>query len=97
MPRSPMRPPLHRAACRRPRLRDVTAYWSAGNAAPLRSAEGHSALVVGQVTGPAFTEINSTNQHDLARAEMIAVPITAMLLVVVFGRAESAAALNQPC
>src|SRR4051794_18120070 len=40
--------------------------------------------------GPVFSEVNTTIEHDLLRAEMIAIPVTAVLLIVVFGSAIAA-------
>jgi RND superfamily putative drug exporter len=110
--------------------RDVTgvvSYWSEGRAPPLRTDDGHRALIVGridaadddlpdriaaiapryrraagagdravavQVGGFAeqFDEVGKTLKEDLVRAELIALPITLMLLVVIF-RSVVAAAL----
>ncbi len=89
---------------------DVESYWSAGNAPPLRSAEGDEALVLAWITddevvddvrdavgghqgvldvavgGPEAvgTEIGSTVESSLGRAELIAIPLTLILLVFVF-------------
>ncbi|HUC06442.1 MAG TPA: MMPL family transporter [Acidimicrobiales bacterium] len=41
--------------------------------------------------GPAFHEVNSVVEHDLVRAEMVAVPVTMVLLVLVFGSVVAAA------
>lgn len=40
--------------------------------------------------GPAFQEVNSVVEHDLIRAEMIAIPLTIILLLFVFGSAIAA-------
>src|SRR4051812_4651501 len=40
--------------------------------------------------GNVFSEVNSTIKKDLTRAELIAVPLTAVLLVLVFGSALAA-------
>ncbi|MGH9156271.1 MAG: MMPL family transporter [Acidimicrobiales bacterium] len=94
----------------------AVSYWSLGSPPPLRSTDGHQALVLARIAGdedavdarietlsPAFTrstdvldvrvggfaevfrEISKTVEGDLARAEAVAVPITLLLLVVVFG------------
>ncbi len=34
--------------------------------------------------GPIFAEVNTTIEHDLVRAEMIAIPITLILLLIIF-------------
>src|SRR5579884_4077550 len=41
--------------------------------------------------GPAFNEVNTVVEHDLARSEAVAVPLTMLLLLFVFGSAGSAA------
>jgi RND superfamily putative drug exporter len=55
----------------------------------LRDADGPIRV---QLSGPGnvFSEVNSTIEHDLVRAEMIAIPVTAVLLVLVFGSAIAA-------
>jgi RND superfamily putative drug exporter len=94
----------------------AASYWSTGGAPPLKTADGHRALVFarfdgtsnelnkamdtlgpkytrtgGGVTvavggfGEIFREVGHTIQHDLTRAEMIALPITLLLLLLVFG------------
>ncbi len=94
---------------------DVASYWSLDHAAPLRSRDGHQALVVARLTGtsdevtarikqiqPAyartfeglsvrvgglsevFRQIGTTTEHDLQVAEMIALPITLLLLLFIF-------------
>ena len=40
--------------------------------------------------GPAFQEVNSVVEHDLVRAEMVAIPLTVILLLFVFGSAIAA-------
>jgi RND superfamily putative drug exporter len=40
--------------------------------------------------GPAFQAVNTVVEHDLVRAELIAIPITAVLLLFVFGSAIAA-------
>ena len=40
--------------------------------------------------GPAFREVNSVVEHDLVRAEIIGIPVTAVLLLFVFGSAIAA-------
>ena len=90
-------------------------YWSLGNAPPLRSNDGDTALVLArllgddefideqitlineQVTGTqggfnvllgganaVFADIGHTIEGDLLRAEMIAIPLTLLLLLFVF-------------
>ncbi len=94
----------------------AASYWSTGGAPPLKTADGHRALVFARfdgssndlnramdVLGPKYTrtgggitvavggfgeifrEVGHTIQHDLQRAEMIALPITLLLLLLVFG------------
>ncbi|MEY2432919.1 MAG: putative drug exporter of the superfamily [Acidimicrobiaceae bacterium] len=94
----------------------AASYWSTGGAPPLKTADGHRALVFarldgtpneinkamdvlgpkyartgGGVTvavsgfGEIFREVGLTIEHDLVRAEMIALPITLILLLIVFG------------
>src|SRR5947207_5970981 len=48
-----------------------------------RHASGVTVAVTG--FGEIFREVGSTIEHDLARAEMIALPITLLLLLLVFG------------
>ena len=96
----------------------AVSYWSFGNAPPLRSTDGDTALVLARIDGddnelvdaverieddmaaleatepaievslagemPANEAANSTIEGDLARAESVAVPITLVLLVLVF-------------
>ena len=95
---------------------DAVSYWSLGRVAPLRSTDGHSAIIVARITGdpdavdaatgeilaevvgvhgpitvsaggqaPVFRAVSETIQSDLSRAESVAVPITMVLLVIVFG------------
>jgi len=102
-------------------VRAVTSYWGAFHAPPLRSRDGRSALILGQVpgdedavrdvtaplaaryritTGPVtaelggagevFREIEDQSQRDLRRAESITLPVTLVVLVVVFGSAVAA-------
>src|SRR4051812_26708353 len=40
--------------------------------------------------GNVFSEVNTTIEHDLLRAEAIAIPLTAILLIIVFGSALAA-------
>jgi RND superfamily putative drug exporter len=94
----------------------AASYWSTGGAPPLKTTDGHRALVFARldgnpnevnkamdVLGPKYTragggmtvavggfgeifrEVGQTIEHDLVRAEMIALPITLVLLVLVFG------------
>jgi RND superfamily putative drug exporter len=102
-------------------VRAVTSYWGAFHAPPLRSKDGRSALILGQVpgdedavrdvtaplaaryrvtTGPVtaelggagevFRQIEDQTQRDLRRAEAITLPVTLLVLVVVFGSAVAA-------
>jgi putative drug exporter of the RND superfamily len=95
---------------------EAVSYWSLGKVAPLRSADGRTAMVVVRLAGdqdrvqaaserltdelagsdgpvriaaagqaPVFSSISSTIEGDLARAESVAVPVTLLLLVIVFG------------
>ncbi len=103
-----------------PDMKGVVSYWSEGNAPPLRSEDGHRALVVGLLDAPdddalndrigdlapqfrvtqgdsgpvtvgvggyaeTFHEVGDTLEEDLPKAEMIALPITLVLLMVIFG------------
>ncbi len=95
---------------------DVASYWSLGNAPPLRSIEGDSALIVARIVGDETTQEERTTElvaaldaaeldassvalggelvlfepigvyleNDLRLAEMIAIPITLLLLIVIF-------------
>ena len=94
----------------------VASYWSLGDVAPLRSANGHQALIFARVTGnddqvntrvhqlepglvgvhgavdvaatgraAVYRQLGDTVTHDLGKAEGIAIPITLVLLVFVFG------------
>ena len=94
----------------------AASYWSTGGAPPLRTVDGHRALVFARfdgdsnelnkamdVLGPKYTragggvtvavggfgeifrEVGQTIEHDLVRAELIALPITLVLLLLVFG------------
>ena len=94
----------------------AASYWSLADAPPLRSTDGHKALVLAHLTGtddqvntrihqiePALLgahgpvtvavtgqaavgrQIGDTIRADLARAESIAVPITLVVLIFVFG------------
>jgi putative drug exporter of the RND superfamily len=103
-------------------VEQVASYWSLGNAPPLRSESGNSALLVARVTGAdeaeiadrvtmlrdsvegtawtldgvtpfdvqvggreaVFADVGHTIEGDLLRAEMIAVPLTILLLLFVF-------------
>lgn len=56
---------------------------------PLLAAEGLT-LQVGGIM-PVFEAVNTTVEHDLQRAESIAFPVTAVLLLIIFGTAVSAA------
>ena len=101
-----------------PAVVQAVSYWSFGNAPPLRSTDGDSALVLARIDGddnelvdavqrieddmaaleaddpaievslagemPANEAANTTIEGDLARAESVAVPITLVLLVLVF-------------
>ena len=49
-----------------------------------RGSFGSLEVLVGGV-GPLFSEVQATVEADLARAELIAFPLTAVLLIVVFG------------
>jgi RND superfamily putative drug exporter len=99
----------------------AASYWSTGDAPPLKTADGHRALVFGRIEGDSnavnhamealgpkymrsgggvtvavggfgevFREVNHTIEHDLVRAEMIALPITLILLLLVFRSAVAA-------
>jgi RND superfamily putative drug exporter len=92
----------------------VTSYWDAGSAA-LRSRDGYSALIVGQIRGTDSQadrslnalaaryrgvhgpirvsiggpvairdQLNDTARGDIARAEAIGIPLTALALILVF-------------
>src|SRR6266540_972780 len=63
---------------------EVQSYWTT-KAAPLRSVDGRQALVLARIAG----DDDATQK----RAEMIAVPITLVLLVVVFSSAVAGALL----
>ncbi len=94
----------------------ASSYWSLGSVPPLRSGDGHQALVLAHIAGdedtvdarikdlsPAFTrqtdvldvrvggfaevfrQVGESVEKDLARAESVAIPVTLLLLVVVFG------------
>jgi RND superfamily putative drug exporter len=101
-----------------PAVVQAVSYWSFGNAPPLRSTDGDTAVVLARIDGddnelveaverieedmaameasepaievslagemPANEAANSTIEGDLARAESVAVPITLVLLVLVF-------------
>jgi RND superfamily putative drug exporter len=54
-----------------------------------RGPQGSLEVTVGGL-GPMFAEVQSTIEADLRRAEAIAFPITALLLIVVFGTAVAA-------
>jgi RND superfamily putative drug exporter len=93
----------------------AVSYWTLGGAPPLKSKQGHQALVLVRLSGsddevdkhvdaiteryvgtngpitvaaggqaPLFREVSKTIEHDLAIAEMIAIPITLLLLIFVF-------------
>ena len=93
----------------------VVSYWSLGNAPPLRSSDGDTALVLARVAGDeefiegqltvideqftgaqggfnvllggsdaVFADIGATIEGDLVRAELIAIPLTLLLLLFVF-------------
>ena len=110
----------HRLAAE-PGMRAVISYWSAFHAPPLRSHNGRSALILGQVpgdedavrvataglaaryrvtagpvtaelggAGEVFRQIEDQAQRDLRRAEAITLPITLLVLVLVFGSAVAA-------
>ena len=53
------------------------------------SVDGLDVRVGGQLE--IFSEVGSTIEHDLLRAEGVAIPVTAVLLVIVFGSAVAAA------
>jgi len=95
----------------------VASYWTLGNAPPLRSENGDSALVLAVIEGgddvvadvaeeiiprytretgsvitvrpggiaAVFDEVGKTIEKDALRAELVALPITLVLLVLVFG------------
>jgi len=93
----------------------VVSHWSLGNAPPLRSSDGDTALVLARLTGDedfldeqltlideeftgvqgefdvllggidaVFADIGHTIEGDLLRAELIAIPLTLILLLFVF-------------
>lgn len=93
----------------------ASSYWSLGNAPPLRSSDGDTALVLARLLGDdefideqvtlideeltgaqggftvllggtnaVFADIGHTIEGDLLRAEMIAIPLTLLLLLFVF-------------
>lgn len=95
---------------------ELVSYWTLGNAPPLRSDDGRTALIAVRLDGdedavdaaterieatlpevegpitvsaagqaPVFGAVSSTIEGDLKRAESVAVPITLVLLVLVFG------------
>jgi len=99
----------------------AVSYWSTGGAPPLKTADGHRALVLARLGGnqddvikamddltpkysrhaggievrvggygEIFHEVSQTIEHDLTRAELIALPITLLLLLLVFGSAVAA-------
>jgi RND superfamily putative drug exporter len=86
----------------------AASYWSTGGAPPLKTADGHRALVFARFNGDSnertgggmtvqvsgfgeiFREVGDTIEHDLTRAEMIALPITLLLLLLIFGSAVAA-------
>lgn len=49
-----------------------------------RGSQGSFEILVGGF-GPLFAEVQETTESDLARAELIAFPVTALLLLVIFG------------
>jgi len=55
-----------------------------------RGTRGVVEVIVGGI-GPLFAEVKDTVEADLSRAEFIAFPITAVLLVIVFGSVVAAA------
>jgi RND superfamily putative drug exporter len=96
-------------------IEQVISYWSLGNAPPLRSSDGDSALVLARLAGDedfvdqqltvvdeqltgtqgdfvvllggsdaVFADIGHTIEGDLLRAELIAIPLTLVLLLFVF-------------
>ena len=96
-------------------VEQVLSYWSLGNAPPLRSNDGDTALVLARLVGDeefvdeqltlideqftgsqggfsvllggsdaVFADIGHTIEGDLLRAEMIAIPLTLLLLLFVF-------------
>ena len=103
------------AVAEHPEVAEAASYWSLGNAPPLRSTDGGTALVLARIEGdpnlqvevaeelsaeadaingavtvasagplPVNSSVTTTIEGDLARAESIAVPITLLLLVLVF-------------
>ena len=105
----------------RPGIEQAMSYWSLGNAPPLRSTQGHQALVLARIAGDedeigdriselspeltrdgdvidvgvggyaeVFRQVGTTIEEDLAKAEGVALPITMLLLVLVFGSAVAA-------
>jgi RND superfamily putative drug exporter len=107
---------LARRLAAEPGVRGVKSYWQLLHAPPLRSQDGRSALILGQVpgdedavrdttkgfaaryhvtTGPitaelggpgeVFRQIEDQAQRDLRRAERLSLPLTLLLLVLVFG------------
>ncbi|MCA1846225.1 MAG: MMPL family transporter, partial [Actinobacteria bacterium] len=104
-----------------PGVRGVKSYWGLFRAPPLRSHDGHQALILGQIpgdedavrdvtarfasrytatvgpviaelggTGEVFRQIEEQAQKDLRRAEALTLPLTLLLLVLVFGSAVAA-------
>jgi putative drug exporter of the RND superfamily len=104
-----------------PGIEQAVSYWSLGNAPPLRSTEGHQAIVLARIAGDedevderiaelspeltrdgevidvgvggfaeVFRQVGTTIEEDLAKAEGVALPITLLLLVLVFGSAIAA-------
>lgn len=98
-----------------PAVDQAVSYWTLGNAPPLRSATGSSALMLAQTTGDeeevrqeaadlserfssdgpiivtrvggvseAFREVTTTVESDLRKAELLALPLTLIMLLLVF-------------
>ena len=113
---------LTRRLAEQPGVAQARSYWSLGRVAPLRSRDGHQALVLARLVGTedqklkavtalrpllqgtahgltvqvggevqTFREVGVTIERDLARAESVAFPVTAVLLILVFGSAVAAA------
>ncbi len=104
-----------------PGVDQAASYWTLGNAPPLRSATGSSALVLAQTSGDdeevreevavlsekfsrdgdivvtrvggvseAFREVTDTIERDLRKAELLALPLTLLVLLFVFRSVVSA-------
>ncbi|HVF31544.1 MAG TPA: MMPL family transporter [Acidimicrobiales bacterium] len=99
-----------------PGIDQAVSYWTLGSAPPLKSRQGHQAIVLARIAGDedevgeriaelspllprdgdvldvgvggfaeVFRQVGTTIEEDLAKAEGVALPITLLLLVVVFG------------